>query len=301
MTHQLAKEALPQHFYYYRAKRPQDKLWERMERQLHEDEAAYAPYSYVEMFALICGQLVNSDQAQESRRHILGAVESDQTKIVRELNRDVTRRRSSEDKYKNRSTNQDNRDYQPNRDNRHGKDDKRHSSADKSRKEFRRLSDSRLRDRYQEDRHCSCRDRYQDRQGDRDPRELRRRDDRQYSTASDGSAKTQSSWSSGRTSTTASQTTRGKSPHGSERSMKTEDLKCFGCGRYGRRRDCPGDEKDRDSKKRSDSKKNERDKKYRKGSDSKRQQTGRLQQVEAEEETAKEEVTEATRPAVQNP
>ena len=31
MTHQLAKEALLQHFHYYRAKRPQDKLWERME------------------------------------------------------------------------------------------------------------------------------------------------------------------------------------------------------------------------------------------------------------------------------
>ena len=43
MTHQLAKEALLQHFYYYRAKCPQDKLWERMERPLHEDEAAYAP------------------------------------------------------------------------------------------------------------------------------------------------------------------------------------------------------------------------------------------------------------------
>ena len=84
--------------------------------------------------------------------------------------------------------------------------------------------------------------------------------------------------------------------------MKTEDLKCFGCGKYGhRRRDCPGDRKDRDSKKRSDLKKNERDKKYRNGSDSKRRQTGRLRQVEAEEETAKEEVTEATPPAVQNP
>ena len=302
MTHQSAKEALLQHFYYYRAKRPQDKLWERMERRLHEDEAAYAPYSYVEMFAWICGQLVNRDQAQESRRQILGAVKSDQTQVVRELNRDVTRRRSSEDKYKNRSTNRDNRDYHRSRDNRHGKDDKRHSSADKSRKEFRRSSDSRSRDRYQEDRHRSSRDRYQDRQGDRDPREPRRRDDRRYSTASDGSAKTQSSWSSGKTSTTASRTTRGNSPHGSERSMRTEDHKCFGCGKYGHhRKDCPGDRKDRDSKKRSDSKKNERDKKYRKGSDSKRRQTGRLRQVEAEEETAREEVTETTPPAVQNP
>ena len=47
--------------------------------ELHEDEAAHAPYSYVEMFALICGQLVNRDQAQESRRQILGAVNSDKT------------------------------------------------------------------------------------------------------------------------------------------------------------------------------------------------------------------------------
>ena len=198
-------------------------------------------------------------------------MKSDQTQIVRELNRNVTRRRSSEDKYKNRSKNRDNRDYHRNRDNRHGKNDKRHSSADKSRKEFRRSSDSRSRDRYQEDRHRGSLDRYQDRQGDRDPREPRRQDDRRYSTASDGSAKTQSSWSSGKTSTTASQTTRGNSPHWSEQSMKTEDLKCFGCGTYGhRRKDCPGDRKDRDSKKRSDSKKNERDKKYRKVSDSKR-------------------------------
>ena len=84
--------------------------------------------------------------------------------------------------------------------------------------------------------------------------------------------------------------------------MRTEDHKCFGCGKYGHhRKDCPGDRKDRGSKKRSDSKKNERDKKYRKGSDSKRRQTGRLRQVEAEEETAREEVTETTPPAVQNP
>ena len=88
------------------------------------------------MFAWICRQLVNRDPAQESRRQIYGAVKSDQTQIVWELNRDVTRRRSLEDKYKNRSTNQDNRDYHRNRDNRHGKDDKRHSGADKSRKEF---------------------------------------------------------------------------------------------------------------------------------------------------------------------
>ena len=108
MTHQLAKEALLQHFYYYRAKRPQDKLWERMERRLHEDEAAYAPHSYVEMLAWICGQLVNRAQARESRRQILGAVKSDQTQILREVNCDVRRRRSSEDKYKNRSTNRDN-------------------------------------------------------------------------------------------------------------------------------------------------------------------------------------------------
>ena len=84
--------------------------------------------------------------------------------------------------------------------------------------------------------------------------------------------------------------------------MKTEDHKCFGCGKYRHRpKDCPGDRKDRYSKKRSDKRKNERDKKYRKDSDSKRRQTGRLRQVEAGEETAKEEVTEATPPAVQNP
>ena len=84
--------------------------------------------------------------------------------------------------------------------------------------------------------------------------------------------------------------------------MRTEDHKCFGCGKYGNhRKESPGDRKDRDSKKRSDSKKNERDKKYRKGSDSKRRQTGRLRQVEAEEKTAREEVTETTPPAVQNP
>ena len=84
--------------------------------------------------------------------------------------------------------------------------------------------------------------------------------------------------------------------------MKTEDLKCFGCGKYGHRRsDCPGNRKDRDSQKGSDSKKNERHKKYRKDSDSKRRQTGRLRQVEAEVGTAKEDVTEATPPAVQSP
>ena len=48
-------------------------------------------------FPWICGQLVNRDQAQESRRQILGAVKSDQTQIVRELNRDVTRLQQLED------------------------------------------------------------------------------------------------------------------------------------------------------------------------------------------------------------
>ena len=146
MTHQLTKKALLQHFYYYGTQRPQDKLWERIERRLHEDEAAYAPYSYVEMFAWICGQLVKRDQAQESCGQILGVVKSDQTPILRELNRDVKGQRSLGDKYKNRSTNRDNRDYHRNRNSRHGKDDKRHTSENKSRKEFRRSSDSRTRD-----------------------------------------------------------------------------------------------------------------------------------------------------------
>ena len=91
LTHQFAKEALLQHFYYYRTQRPQDKLWQKTE--LHEDDAAYAPYFYVEMFAWICGQLVTRDQAQESRRQILGAVNSDKTYIIRELKRQVKRRR----------------------------------------------------------------------------------------------------------------------------------------------------------------------------------------------------------------
>ena len=111
MTHQVAQEALLQHFYYYCTQYSQDKSWERIERRLHVDEAAHATYSFVGMSTLICGQLVNRDQARVSRQRILVAVNSDKTQIVRGLNRDIKRQRSSEDKYKNRSTNSDNRDY----------------------------------------------------------------------------------------------------------------------------------------------------------------------------------------------
>ena len=65
-TQKLAKEHLMEHIYHYDEQRPKEKLLERMQREMNEDEEAYCPFSYIELFAWICGQLVICNHAKES-------------------------------------------------------------------------------------------------------------------------------------------------------------------------------------------------------------------------------------------
>ena len=86
-----------EYIYHYREQHPKDKLWERMECWMNEDEAAYCPFSYFELFAWICGQLVICDHANESQRHIMGVVHTKSVKAI-EDKRCHDRRDSPEDR-----------------------------------------------------------------------------------------------------------------------------------------------------------------------------------------------------------
>ena len=70
MTHQAAKESLTELFYHYRERGPGHDLWKRMDRKLNEDETSFVAFSYIELFAWICGQLLVRDHADQNRAHI---------------------------------------------------------------------------------------------------------------------------------------------------------------------------------------------------------------------------------------
>ena len=58
----------------YRMTHPEDKTWERVERRLYEEEAAYTQFSYLELTVWVMPQLVSTEKAVEHKEQLLKGI-----------------------------------------------------------------------------------------------------------------------------------------------------------------------------------------------------------------------------------